>query len=80
MTVGRGDLVVLTTDVLHTEDGTNTPDEILYTVTKPAASGHVGYVSKPRLAIDTFSQMDVAASRVVYKHDAAGNSASESLQ
>lgn len=72
--------MVLTTDVLFAEDGTAKPREILYAITKPAANGHVGYITSPRLAIDTFSQMDVAASRVVYQHDAAAGSASESLQ
>lgn len=72
--------MVLTTDVLFAEDGTDKPNEILYVITKPAASGHVGYITTPSLAIDTFSQMDIAASRVVYKHDAVANLASESLQ
>lgn len=80
VTVRRGELVVLTTDVLHAEDGTDKPNDILYVITKAAAHGHVGYISTPRLAIDTFSQMDVAASRVVYKHDVVASAASESLQ
>lgn len=72
--------MVLTTDVLFAEDGSDKPDEILFAITKPAANGHVGYITAPSLAIRTFSQMDVAASRVLYKHDAAASSASESLQ
>lgn len=78
--VSHGDLVVLTTDVLSAEDGTDKPDEILYAITKPAADGHIGYVTTPSLAIATFSQMDVAAHRVAYKHDLLAGSASQTIQ
>lgn len=72
--------MVLTTDVLLAEDGANKPQEILYAITKPAANGHIGYITTPSLASDTFSQMDVVAHRVVYKHDVQSSSATETIQ
>lgn len=72
--------MLLTTDVLFAEDGTDRPDEILFAITKAAAGGHVGYIAAPSLAIHTFSQMDVAAQRVVYKHDLLASAANDTME
>ncbi|XP_061565439.1 FRAS1-related extracellular matrix protein 1a isoform X2 [Cololabis saira] len=78
--VSRGDRVVLTTDVLLATDGTDKPEELLYTVMSPPAHGHVEYVNHPGLVISTFSQMDVAANLVAYVHDNRASKTTEIFQ
>lgn len=78
--VSRGDYVVLTTDVLLALDSTDKPDELLYVITKPPTNGHIGYIRHPSLAIITFSQMDIAANLVAYKHDICASTPRETIQ
>ncbi|XP_040037674.2 FRAS1-related extracellular matrix protein 1a isoform X2 [Gasterosteus aculeatus] len=78
--VSRGDRVVLTTDVLLATDSTETPEELLYVITKPPAHGHVEYIKHPGLAITTFSQMDIAANLVAYLHDKRATTPTETFQ
>ncbi|KAM6909056.1 FRAS1-related extracellular matrix protein 1a [Xenentodon cancila] len=78
--VSRGDRLVLTTNVLLATDGTDKPEELLYTIISPPAHGHVEYVKHPGLAISTFSQMDVAANLVAYVHDNRAGKTTETFQ
>ncbi|KAA8582572.1 hypothetical protein FQN60_006243 [Etheostoma spectabile] len=78
--VSRGDRVVLTTDVLLANDGTEKPEELLYIITHPPAHGHIEYIKHPGLGISTFSQMDVAASLVAYVHDNRATTPTETFQ
>ncbi|XP_030635867.1 FRAS1-related extracellular matrix protein 1a isoform X3 [Chanos chanos] len=76
----RGERVVLTTDVLLAVDGTDKPEELLYIITMPPAHGHIEYVTHTGVAIDSFSQMDVAANLVCYVHDNRATSPKETLR
>ncbi|KAL6118931.1 frem1 [Pungitius sinensis] len=78
--VSRGDRVVLTTDVLLSTDGTESPEDLLYVIIKPTAHGHVEYIKHPGLAITTFSQMDIAANLVAYIHDKRATTPTETFQ
>ncbi|GAA6214780.1 FRAS1-related extracellular matrix protein 1-like [Lates japonicus] len=78
--VSRGDRVVLTTDVLLATDGTEKPEELLYTITNAPTQGHVEYIKHPGLAISTFSQMDIAANLVAYVHDNRASTRRETFQ
>ncbi|CAI5682307.1 unnamed protein product [Oreochromis niloticus] len=78
--VSRGDRIVLTTDVLLATDGTDKPEELLYTITSPPAHGHIEYMKHPGLIISTFSQMDIAANLVAYVHDSRASTPKETFQ
>ncbi|XP_027143924.1 FRAS1-related extracellular matrix protein 1a isoform X2 [Larimichthys crocea] len=78
--VSRGDRVVLTTDVLLATDGTDKPEELLYTITNPPPHGHIEYIKHPGLAISTFSQLDIAANLVAYVHDNRASTPTETFQ
>ncbi|XP_018549331.2 LOW QUALITY PROTEIN: FRAS1-related extracellular matrix protein 1a [Lates calcarifer] len=78
--VSRGDRVVLTTDVLLATDGTEKPEELLYTITNAPTQGHIEYIKHPGLAISTFSQMDIAANLVAYVHDNRASTRRETFQ
>ncbi|XP_078131977.1 FRAS1-related extracellular matrix protein 1a isoform X3 [Sander vitreus] len=78
--VSRGDRVVLTTDVLLANDGTEKPEELLYIITNPPAHGHIEYIKHPGLGISTFSQMDIAANLVAYVHDNRAITPTETFQ
>lgn len=80
MNVSRGDRVVLTTDVLLATDGTEKPEELLYTITNAPTQGHIEYIKHPGLAISTFSQMDIAANLVAYVHDNRASTRRETFQ
>lgn len=80
MTVGRGGRVTLGTEALLATDGGDRPQELLYLLPSPPSQGRVEYVAQPGVAISTFSQLDVAASRVAYAHDKRGGSAGERFQ
>uniref|UniRef100_A0AAY4DSI7 FRAS1-related extracellular matrix protein 1 n=1 Tax=Denticeps clupeoides TaxID=299321 RepID=A0AAY4DSI7_9TELE len=75
----RGERVVLTTDVLLAVDGTNKPEEMLYVVTVPPASGHMEYIKHVGVPVDSFSQLDIVANLVCYVHDNRGTSSKETM-
>ncbi|XP_028850587.1 FRAS1-related extracellular matrix protein 1 isoform X2 [Denticeps clupeoides] len=76
----RGERVVLTTDVLLAVDGTNKPEEMLYVVTVPPASGHMEYIKHVGVPVDSFSQLDIVANLVCYVHDNRGTSSKETMR
>ncbi|XP_046904856.1 FRAS1-related extracellular matrix protein 1a isoform X3 [Hypomesus transpacificus] len=78
--VSRGDRVVLTTDVLSATDGSNSPEDLVYTVTRAPSHGHVEDVRTPGLAVHTFSQMDIAANLLGYVHDNRATSPVDTFQ
>uniref|UniRef100_A0A8D0D5C7 Fras1 related extracellular matrix 1a n=1 Tax=Sander lucioperca TaxID=283035 RepID=A0A8D0D5C7_SANLU len=78
--ISRGDRVVLTTDVLLANDGTEKPEELLYIITNPPAHGHIEYIKHPGVGISTFSQMDIAANLVAYVHDNRAITPTETFQ
>ncbi|XP_029310735.1 FRAS1-related extracellular matrix protein 1a isoform X2 [Cottoperca gobio] len=80
LNIGRGDRVVLTTNVLLATDGAEKPEELLYIITNPPAHGHIEYIKHPGLAISTFSQMDIAANIVAYVHDNRATTPTETFQ
>ncbi|XP_053399449.1 FRAS1-related extracellular matrix protein 2-like isoform X2 [Mercenaria mercenaria] len=66
----EGGTIVLSTDLISGTD-MNSPDEKLkFTITKAPKHGFVEYVIRPGIPILTFSQLDLAASRVRYIHNA----------
>ena len=70
----------MTTDVLSATDGSNSPEELVYTVTRVPSHGHVEYIRNPGLAVHTFSQMDIAANLLGYVHDNRATSPVETFQ
>ncbi|XP_072552171.1 FRAS1-related extracellular matrix protein 2-like [Salminus brasiliensis] len=64
----EGGSVILTTDILSTSD-LNSPDERLrFTVTRPPSRGHLECTDLPGLAISSFTQLQLAGSKIRYVH------------
>ncbi|XP_070564197.1 FRAS1-related extracellular matrix protein 1-like [Ptychodera flava] len=66
--VREGDFVVITPDVLSAHDNTNLLDDIVFTVVDVPSEGQVEDIAHPELPITSFSQLDLAGHRVIYKH------------
>lgn len=68
--IPEGGTVILTTDIISGTD-MNSPDEKLkFTITKTPQHGYVEFVARRGIPIVTFTQLDLAASRVRYVHNA----------
>lgn len=66
--VNENSLLVLTTDLLTATDGTTNSRNIRFTVTRPPEKGRLESTLFPGIPVKTFSQIDLAASRVRYVH------------
>ncbi|XP_077356823.1 FRAS1-related extracellular matrix protein 1a isoform X3 [Festucalex cinctus] len=80
VTVNRGGRVVLTTDMLFATDHADRPEELVFVITTPAAHGYLENTKHPGVTISTFSQMDIAANRVVYVHNKQASTPTEAIQ
>jgi cytoskeletal protein CcmA (bactofilin family) len=77
ITVRRGRSVIITTDDITAVDPDDTPDHLTYTVTNPL-NGFVSLTHQAGTPIETFTQADIEAARVLFVHD-GGDSATASF-
>ncbi|KAI4893101.1 hypothetical protein NFI96_026772 [Prochilodus magdalenae] len=64
----EGGSVILTTDILSTSD-LNSPDERLrFTITRPPSRGRLECTDQPGVLISTFTQLQLAGSKIRYVH------------
>jgi cytoskeletal protein CcmA (bactofilin family) len=76
ITVKRGRNVVVTTEDITAIDPDDTPDNLTYTVSK-LVNGFVALLTDKGAAVDSFTQADIEAGRVLFVHDgSSGTSAS----
>ncbi|XP_077981131.1 FRAS1-related extracellular matrix protein 1-like [Glandiceps talaboti] len=66
--VREGDFVVITPDVLSAFDNSNLVEEIVFSVTQLPLEGQLEDIARPGMTISTFSQLDLAGQRIIYKH------------
>ena len=59
---------MLTTDVLSASDGSRRPQDMQFTVTRPPTLGHLAMITEKDIPVTAFSQLDLAAQKVVYIH------------
>lgn len=69
--VRRGRTVTLTRADIDAVDPDNTADELTYRVTAPS-QGHIARSAFPTMAIDNFTQAELAAGRIVFVHNGNG--------
>ncbi|XP_064877235.1 FRAS1-related extracellular matrix protein 2-like [Oncorhynchus nerka] len=76
----EGGRALLTTDLLSTSD-LNSPDEHLtFTLTRDPARGRLEVTDRPGVAITTFTQLQLAGSKVLYVHTAEDEARMDSFQ
>jgi hypothetical protein len=68
MKIKEGQRVVISTDILSAEDGTDLFNRIRFTVLHPPLFGQVESIDTPGKTVKEFSQLDLAARRIVYVH------------
>lgn len=66
--VRRGKSVALTTADIHAVDPDNSADELTYRISAPS-QGHVARAAFPAMAIDSFTQAELAAGKILFVHD-----------
>lgn len=71
VTVERGRSVGLTLLDINAVDPDNTDEELLYTVSN-AVGGHIALIGGTGGHVDRFTQADLAAGRVSFRHDGGG--------
>ncbi|XP_055793031.1 FRAS1-related extracellular matrix protein 2-like [Salvelinus fontinalis] len=76
----EGGRALLTTDLLSTSD-LNSPDERLtFTLTRDPARGRLEVTDRPGFAVTTFTQLQLAGSKVFYVHTAEDEARVDSFQ
>ncbi|XP_064795225.1 FRAS1-related extracellular matrix protein 2-like [Oncorhynchus masou masou] len=76
----EGGRALLTTDLLSTSD-LNSPDERLtFTLTRDPARGRLEVTDRPGVAVTTFTQLQLAGSKVFYVHTAEDEARMDSFQ
>ena len=60
--------VFITTNFLSASDADSENANLRYTLTKPPEKGHLESTDSPGIAIQNFTQLDLAANRIIYLH------------
>nr|KAG5697393.1 hypothetical protein BaRGS_008819 [Batillaria attramentaria] len=68
MTVSEGERVAISTFNLSASDESTKAEEIVFAVIRPPRLGQLEYIDKMFVPIRSFTQMDIAAQKVVYNH------------
>ncbi len=68
MDVKEGDSKVIVTDILSATDESNKPQELVFKITRPPMQGHLGLITEKNTPISHFTQLDLAAQKIVYTH------------
>jgi len=64
----EGQRVAITTNKLSADDGSSRPEEIVFAIIRPPHLGQIEYLDTPLIPINSFTQQDLLAGRVVYNH------------
>ncbi|XP_053728252.1 FRAS1-related extracellular matrix protein 2b isoform X1 [Synchiropus splendidus] len=76
----EGGRVTLTTDLLSTSD-LNSPDEhLVFTITRAPMRGHLECTDTPGMPISSFSQLQLAGSKIYYIHTADDEAKMDSFE
>lgn len=68
MTVREGERVSISTSNLSASDESTKAEEIVFAVIRPPRLGQLEYIDKMFVPIRSFTQMDIAAQKIVYNH------------
>lgn len=68
MTVREGERVAVSTSNLSASDESTKAEEIVFAVIRPPRLGQLEFIDQRFVSIRSFTQMDVAAQKVVYNH------------
>ena len=68
LNVKEGDSKVITTDELSASDNANKPEDIVFVVTRQPEKGQLEMITDKMVAISRFTQLDLAAEKLVYSH------------
>lgn len=80
VTMQEGSRVTLTTSIISTSD-LNSPDEdLLFTITRAPTKGHLESTDNPGMPINSFTQLDLAGSKIYYVHTADDEIRMDSFQ
>nr|XP_054756056.1 extracellular matrix protein 3 [Lytechinus pictus] len=80
VTMQEGSRVTLTTSIISTSD-LNSPDEdLLFTITTAPTRGHLESTDNPGMPINSFTQLDLAGSKIYYVHTADDEVKMDSFQ
>ncbi|XP_064624368.1 FRAS1-related extracellular matrix protein 1-like isoform X2 [Lineus longissimus] len=74
MKVKEGQRVIISTDILSAEDGTDLFNRIKFNILHPPLFGQIESLNAPGKALKEFSQLDLAARRIVYVHTSRSES------
>ena len=64
----EGGMVTLTTDLLSTSDSHTPVVDLIFTITRPPEHGFLENIDRPGHAISTFTQLQLAGSKIRYIH------------
>ena len=68
LNVKEGERKAITTENLSAVDESNRPDDIVFSVVEHPAQGDLELISQPGVLVNNFTQMDLAAQKLVYSH------------
>jgi hypothetical protein len=68
MTVREGERVAISTSNLSASDESTRAEEIVFAVIRPPRLGQLEFIDRQFQSIRSFTQMDLAAQKVVYNH------------
>lgn len=68
LNVNEGEVVPIMTDNLSASDDSTKAEEIVFAITHSPQYGQLEYIDRPYVAINSFTQLDLAAHLVVYHH------------
>ena len=68
LTMKENKQAILTTELLSASDSNSPDEDLLFTVTKIPIRGHLENLEYPYIPITTFTQLDLAENKILYKH------------